>query len=121
ARPQTARESAANTTPPPSASSAVGRSRVPSSALAGNVVITASGNTNVNTTRRAPLKIVTGQRAKAKTEPKKYDRVATFTTQNAALTTRIQIEYRIITASPRKTAPTRRSPGEGQRPSWWNA
>ena len=65
-------------------------------ASAGYVVISATGNTNVNTIskvpRHTPRSTSIGQRPTSNSDPNRYERLSTFTTQNAALTTRIQIE-----------------------------
>ena len=54
--------------------------------------MSASGTTTVNTTRRAPRNTSAGQRAASKIERSRNERLSTFTTKNAAETTRIQSE-----------------------------
>src|SRR5215217_910486 len=108
---------AAEPTTAPTSDSAGSR---PSMASAGKVVIRARGITYVKTSVSAPfatpLNTDEGHRAKSKMDVKRYVRLSTRTTKNAALTVNIHSEYRSSVLVPSSRSDVRSPSGEGPRP-----
>src|SRR5690606_25579096 len=96
-------------------------SSVPSSAIAGNVVMIAIGTTNVNTSRPAPGNTCTGQRAVSNTALSRHIRLSRRTTQNDAAAQAIQSEYIAIAPAANSTSPIATSLPDGGCPRWTSA